>query len=277
MAQWYAGADGCRGGWIAATLDAEGFRTIHRYEALADLVSDQQGAAALLVDIPMGLKEAGAERRCDLETRRLLGRRGSTLFRVPVRAAVYAADYKTASRLNRESTGKGLSIQAYGICPKIAEADRLLRKQPDLERWVYESHPEACFTVLNGWQPLLEPKKSPTGQQRRLGLLSRHAANAGEAYTEALDRFPRAIAARDDLLDAMVLALSARLARAASMPTLPAEPERDPYGLRMAIALPAQTAPSPSARETDTLSSAAGQRPASSRSTVSTDQVEKVV
>lgn len=234
MAGRFVGADGCRAGWVAVTLADDTFGPVRLFAALAQLVDGVRGAEALLVDIPMGLKEAGEERRCDVESRRLLGPRGSTLFRVPVRQAVYAPDHPTASAINRAATGKGLSIQSYGICPKIAEADQLLQAEPALQGWVHESHPELCFAAWNGWQPLLEKKKSPAGVQRRLGLLSRFVGNAEARFAAALERYPRSDLARDDILDAMVLALSAR----GPLVTLPAEPERDLRGLRMAITLP---------------------------------------
>lgn len=245
----YAGADGCRAGWLTVVLTADAlFQPPVVCGSLTELVLAQEGASALLVDIPMGLKEAGDERRCDLETRRRLGSRGSSIFRVPVRSAAYAPDHPTASERNRAATGKGLSIQCFGICAKIVEADRLLRAKPGLQDWVHESHPEACFAALNGWQPLAEMKTSPEGQERRLELLSRHVPNAADTFTEARERYRRSDVALDDILDAMVLALAARLAHEAGLPTIPAEPEIDPHGLRMVMVVPPAQAEAESRR-----------------------------
>ncbi|MFZ5815221.1 MAG: DUF429 domain-containing protein, partial [Bacillota bacterium] len=230
----FAGADGCRAGWVVAWMDETGrFAPLTLHETLAEVVAACEGVGALLIDIPMGLREQGGERTCDLQTRRLLGRRGSTLFRVPVRSAVYAPTREAADALNRAATGKGISAQAFGICRKIAEADRLLQANPGLRAWVHESHPEACFGALNGWEPLLEKKKGRQGQERRLAILARHAANAAERLGEGLTRHRRSQVAADDLIDAMVLALSARLAHANGLPALPQEEERDPLGLPM--------------------------------------------
>ncbi|MEW6348758.1 MAG: DUF429 domain-containing protein [Thermodesulfobacteriota bacterium] len=44
------------------------------------------------VDIPIGLRDHGPERSCDLEARRLLGIRRSSVFPVPCRSAVYPQD-----------------------------------------------------------------------------------------------------------------------------------------------------------------------------------------
>lgn len=239
MGSMFAGADGCRSGWAVTWLDEQDwFQPVAIYSTLADLVAAMGGATTLLVDIPMGLKEEGDERLCDLETRRLLGPRSSTLFRVPVRAAVHASEYRTANLLNRAATGKGLSAQAFGICRKIAEADQLLRANPGLQGWVYESHPEACFAALNGWQPLPEKKKSTEGLARRLEILAVHTANAVETFVQAEERYLRKALALDDILDAMVMALAARLAALAGMPTIPSEPEQDEYGLTMQIVVP---------------------------------------
>ena len=239
MNNLYAGADGCRGGWVAALLDEQfRFRPLTVYPTLAALVTALSGVQALLVDIPMGLREQGDERACDLETRRLLGSRGSTLFRVPVREAVHQQTHHEANERNRAASGKGIAAQTFGICQKIAEADLLLRANPELQRWVYESHPEACFAVLNGGPPLPEKKRSPEGQKRRLELISRYSPNAAQTLAEARDRFRRSDVADDDILDAMGLALAAHLCRTKGIRYIPAEPEVDPLGLRMAIVVP---------------------------------------
>ena len=67
-------------------------------------------AELLLVDIPIGLPETGAERACDLMARRLLGPRKSSVFPVPVRQAVHAPTYQEACDLNATATGDRKSV-----------------------------------------------------------------------------------------------------------------------------------------------------------------------
>lgn len=233
----YAGVDGCRRGWAVALLEGDRFLTPRVHRSLADVVETTGQAALVLVDIPMGLTD-GQERRADREARRLLGRQGSSIFPVPVRAAVHAADYREACGLNQAATGRKLSVQTWGIVPKIAEADRLLQEKPLLQQRLKECHPELSFLALNGWIPMTASKKTPEGQAERLALLTRKAGGAAEALAAARSCYPRTTVATDDLLDAMVLAVAAREALALGLPAVPAEPQVDAFGLNMEIVCP---------------------------------------
>lgn len=234
----YAGADGCRRGWAVALLEGDRFLPLHVFGSLADVAEATGQAAFVLVDIPMGLTD-GQDRLADREARRLLGRQGSSIFPVPVRAAVHASDYREACALNQAATGRKLSVQTWGIVPKMAEADRLLRHNPRLQQRLKESHPELSFLALNGWVPLRASKKTPEGQAERLDLLSRLATGASEALAAARSAHLRATVATDDLLDAMVLAVAAREAFALGVPSVPVEPQVDAFGLKMEIVCPA--------------------------------------
>lgn len=234
LAVMYAGIDGCRGGWaVAMWSDRAGWEQPVICSSLVQALSCTAPAKLTLVDIPLGLDDRRHFRACDLAARELLGARRSSIFPVPVRAAVHAPDYATASALNCAVTGRRLSLQSWNICPKIAEADLVLRSQPSLQQHLHESHPELCFVALNGWQPLSAGKKTPEGRAERLALLER--LTPGATLPSGL---PRSQAAPDDLVDAMGLAVSASLAAAHGLPTLPAPPEFDAFGLRMAITLP---------------------------------------
>jgi predicted RNase H-like nuclease len=200
---------------------------------LADALDHTARAELTLVDIPLGLDDRRHFRACDLAARALLGARRSSIFPVPVRAAVHARDYATASALNHAATGRKLSLQSWNICGKIAEADLALRNQPSLQVRLHESHPELCFAALNRWTPLSVSKKTREGQAERLALLERHTPGA-----VLPTGFPRSQVAPDDVLDAMVLAVSAALAVAHGLPRLPATPEVDSFGLHMALTLP---------------------------------------
>lgn len=230
----YAGIDGCRGGWaVAALSDRLTWDPPVVCPTLSDALVHSARAELTLVDIPLGLDDRRHFRACDLAARTLLGARRSSIFAVPVRAAVHAPDYATASALNHAATGRKLSLQSWYICGKIAEADLALRSQPSLQERLHESHPELCFTALNGWAPLSASKKTREGQAERLALLERHTPGAVLPMG-----FPRSQVAPDDVIDAMVLAVSAGLAAAHGLPMLPDPPEVDSYGLRMALTLP---------------------------------------
>lgn len=230
----YAGVDGCPAGWVAVTLDDAGtWGPVLICRSFADMVSATADAALVLVDIPMGLNDQRYWRAGDQAARQLLGARRSSIFAVPVRAAVHAPDYATASALNYAATGRRLSMQSWHICRKIAEADLAIRGNPGLQDRLRESHPELCFTALNGWRPPAASKTTREGQAERLALLARHTP--GVTLPPGI---PRSQAAPDDLLDAMVLAVAARFVATQGGYSAPGLPETDALGLRMEIVLP---------------------------------------
>lgn len=154
---------------------------------------------------------------------------------MPCRTAVYAPR-EDASRVNRMRTGQGLSCQTLNIIAKIRAADSLLRGRPELRGRVRESHPEVCFQMLNGGASLRWNKKAGDGLRERMCILRRHCPSADRVYETALARYRRSELARDDILDALVLAVTA--AWPGRLRTLPATPERDSAGLPMEIVYP---------------------------------------
>lgn len=194
------------------------------------------GADSVLIDIPIGLVGPGpGGRRCDGEARRLLGRaRAASVFSAPARETLAADSYPDALALNRRATGRGLSLQTRGIVPEIRAIDTLLRGQAGLRGVLRECHPELCFQALNGGRAMRFGKKRQAGQQERLAVLERWHGHSHALFGDACGLFPRRAVARDDIIDAMVCAVTARLGYG-SYRTLPAEPPSDGEGLPMEI------------------------------------------
>jgi predicted RNase H-like nuclease len=169
--------------------------------------------------------------------RPLLGGRQSSVFSVPSRAAVYAAEYREACAVavTTSDPPKKVSKQCFHLFPKIREVDGLLREQPALTPRVFEVHPEVAFWRLNGERSLTEPKKVkgrpwPAGLAERRGILIR--AGLPNVIVEAR---PPAGAASDDLLDALAnLMVAERILRGEARP-FPDPPGRDSFGLPVAI------------------------------------------
>jgi predicted RNase H-like nuclease len=196
-------------------------------------------AAAALIDIPIGLVEAGpGGRDCDHAARRLLGARAASVFSPPARATLTARDYAQALVLNRRATGRGLSLQAWHIVPKIRAVDALLHDRPELRGVLREAHPELCFRALNGGAVMQHNKRRPAGVSERLAVLTRWLPAAPALFERACARYPRRDLARDDILDAMACAVAAR-SDYGRYRTLPATPPRDGQGLAMEIVHPA--------------------------------------
>ncbi|HHE41454.1 MAG TPA: DUF429 domain-containing protein [Dehalococcoidia bacterium] len=153
---------------------------------------------------------------------------------MPCREAVYAHG-DDILRINRQRTGKGLSVQCLRIIPRIRQVDLFLRSHPEAVGVVSESHPELVFFMLNGGVPLRWNKKSAEGRDERTRII----LGTGILTHEELDGMlshrlvlPRPRPGVDDVLDALVLAVAAQR-RSGCMRSLPDEPVCDEMGLPM--------------------------------------------
>jgi predicted RNase H-like nuclease len=258
----YCGADSCPAGLVLASLrepapPPAGSRdapVAKRLELSLELIAVSELAdrtfEALFVDLPIGIPgaESGdrSERACDRIARRMLGRRASTVFSVPIREAVSADSYESACRVQEGHTGRRISKQSWNILPKVRELDELLRERPGVARRAYEAHPELSFFALNACTPVSEPKKRAGGASTRLRLLRQAAGELDPTLdVEAtMQRFlsetARRLCAPDDVLDAICLAICACLSAPSKLGRLdlPESPELDPFGLPMRMALP---------------------------------------
>lgn len=193
-----------------------------------------EGAVVSLIDMPIGIVGNGPdERRADSAARHYLGKRRSSVFPMPCRAALAETDYLSASLLNQKLSGRKLSKQTWNIMPKIAEVDGLVRANRALA--LRESHPEVCFTALHGGAPMAHNKKTPAGYGERLDVLKAHLPEIVRAYANIRAMHLKKALADDDILDAMVLALTARTGSRAGFRSLPEHAQYDGYGLPMEI------------------------------------------
>ncbi len=237
---WLAGVDGCRAGWIVALVRPKGdeirIRVVPRF---ADVLAASEAPAIVAVDMPIGLPDRigpdgrGPERAI----RPLLGARQSSVFSVPPRAAIFAADFGAAcaAALAASEPPRKVSKQLFMIAPKIREIDEVLRADPALIPRVFEVHPELAFWRLNGERALTEPKKVK-GICYAPGLaLRRDLLTAAGLPATTVTAPPPKGAAADDLLDALACAAIARRIHAGAAKPFPDPPGRDPFGLPVAI------------------------------------------
>ena len=231
----FVGVDGCKAGWFSVCLDNDGGYDVGVHPHFVDLLDHYGSESLFLVDIPIGLIESGsAERRCDVEARKRLERRKSSVFRVPTRAAVHKATLGEASEAEERLTGKRIGSTSWGIVSKIREVDLVMRNLTSGERkYVKEVHPELLFWGLNDRQDMGYNKKRPLGHAERMAVLRRFEPSAQDVYKTAFDRWLRKEVARDDILDALAAAVTARLGYPDKLQTLPANPPKDEHGLRM--------------------------------------------
>ena len=230
------GVDGCRAGWLVIALGDDGVWQYRVADKLKHVIKELPQEYLMLVDMPLGLLSgAGRERECDHLARKLLGRpRSSSVFPPPARPTLAAGDYVEAQVINRRCLGRGLSQQAWNLVPKIRELDRLRRKEHGVADRLRESHPEVCFWALNKQRSPLHNKKTLEGRRERIRILSRHQHNAKEIIEVIAQSTLRKDVAWDDIVDALVLAVTARLGQR-QLQTLPAPAPKDRYGIAMEI------------------------------------------
>ncbi len=222
-----AGIDGCRTGWICASLDTE-TRTVS-VQILLHIEAILPTLAIAMIDIPIGLPNAGA-RECDTLVRCLLKSRGSSVFPAPIRPMLAAETYVGACGIGTKADGRKISKQTWFLLPKIREVDAFLLQKPERMSQFYEVHPELSFCAWNDFHPMSHSKKTAAGRAEREALvLSRY----GEAYRAV--SLPKSAYRNDDLLDAFAALWTAERHFAGTSCTYPALPPRDETGLPMAI------------------------------------------
>jgi predicted RNase H-like nuclease len=237
---WFAGVDGCRIGWVAVfwrpTDGAVHVRIVPRF---ADVLAAPEAPGVIAVDIPIGLPERAGHggRVAENAVRPLLGARQSSVFSVPSRAALEAEEYREACRIALETSDppRKVSKQLFMIAPKIREVDACLLADAADRACVFEVHPELAFWRLNGERALDEPKKVK-GRCYEPGLaLRRRLLVAAGLPAAVVNGAPPKGAGPDDLLDALACAAIARRIQAGVARPFPDPPERDAFGLPMAI------------------------------------------
>jgi len=132
---WVAGVDGCPGGWLVAFVRAAASEVRLRIvPQFAEVLAAAESAAVIAIEIPIGLPaRAGRGGRApERLVRPLLGERQSSVFSVPSRAALAAADYRKACAvaLATSDPPRKISKQLFMIAPKIRAVDQSLRMDP---------------------------------------------------------------------------------------------------------------------------------------------------
>lgn len=218
-----AGIDGYRRGWVAIVLVEGRFEAALAKPDLAALVARLGNAWTIGVDIPIGLPERGP-RPADIEARRFVGPRRSSVFPTLPRAVWEAPDLAAARQLNRELNGRSVSAQTFALRDKVLEADVLARSDPRIR----EAHPEVSFRAIAG-QPLASSKSSWAGISLRRGLLLGVGIELPDELGEA------GAAGIDDINDAAVVAWTAGRIATGEAQSFPAVPVPGPDGIAAAI------------------------------------------
>jgi predicted RNase H-like nuclease len=222
------GVDGCRSGWVGIVLAPER-RVIGVLGGdVGTLVEAACAAAGPLdavgIDMPVHPPEAG-RRPADLTARAHLGRKASSIFPTPPRPVLQAGSYADACAVARALDGRAISRQAWALRTKILEVGAWLAAAPCP---VYEVHPEVSFSLLTG-APILTGKRTAAGRAARRRALELAGIFAPIELADVSG------VAADDVLDAAVVAWSARRIAAGVARTFPDPPEALADGRLVAI------------------------------------------
>ena len=230
-----AGVDGCRSGWVVAVARVadEGpvVESLGVTPTLAPVLERvaRGELSVVALDMPVGLAADGP-RSADRAARAALGPRRSSVFPAPVRAVLDATDHPDAVARSRAACGAGIPVQAWHLVPKVREVDDLLRAATArVRRAVRETHPELAFSLL-GDGPCRHPKRTVAGRRERLARLRPWVPDRWTTPS----RTP-AGAARDDVLDALVLAVRAAQWEGLGPPPLVLGGGTDEHGLPMQV------------------------------------------
>jgi len=209
----FVGVDGCKKGWVKVELSEGDEWEVEIFPDINSLWNESEQASQILIDIPIGLRESGAEeRRCDTNARALLGpKRASSVFPAPCRGALDASSYEQACQINKRMTGRKLSLQTWSILPKIREVNNLLINDALSRSHIRETHPEVCFWALAGGRPMLHSKKKKEGFSERLELLKSVYPQTEAIICHALIHWDRQELNRSDILDALAAAVTVKM------------------------------------------------------------------
>jgi predicted RNase H-like nuclease len=228
--KWVAGVDGAQKGWVVAYVPLRKGQGTHleRYEHFSDLkaVIESMNCLAAAVDMPMGLSDE-PNNEIDQELRKRLGERRSSLFPTPSTGVLKANTYEEALKLNREITGKGISIQAWNLVPQIRQVRQVIRPS-DTDKFL-ECHPESSFAAMT--LTALQSKKTDEGVRQRMELLLEFIPD----LHNVLDELPKKCKI-DDALDACAAAWTAkRYVRGKSLILGGDDYDKDGYPVRVII------------------------------------------
>ena len=220
----YVGVDGCKAGWIGVGLDDGKDWEVKACVDFSDMLAHFGDACVILVDMPIGLPKDGKPtfRACDEDARRELGERGQSVFKVPSRQFVNKAmdnpcwGHPEANKWSKSQYCAGISVQSFAITRKIGELDKTLPLDENASPKIREAHPEICFWALNLDKPMSKSKNGRAGYCERLDALRGCVHEVDDIDVAAISKeirckYTKGQVADDDILDALVLAITAKI------------------------------------------------------------------
>ena len=226
----YVGVDGCVGGWLGVGLDNGEGHEVKGFMEFADLVAYFSDACLILVDMPIGLNPDAQhpKRPCDTQARtilRCLGGKTGSVFPSPNRRLAGAArrgEVKWMEKVgvvcahtqNRVGSDWGaVTSQTFSIASATGEVDDVINASGIVNRpTIREIHPEVCFRLLGVKREIQHKKTTPKGICQRKNVLRHYEPLTDKIFDKASAKFRnRSAVGDDDILDALVGAVTAKL------------------------------------------------------------------
>lgn len=228
----YVGLDGCRYGWVCCQIQDEKI-SFDLLKHISDIT--RLNSTLIFVDIPIGLGDIKVKRTIDIELRKLLSKsRKSSVFTPPIMEVLDVENYKIGNEISKKISGKGISIQSWNISKKIKEVNDFKLSKESSEMNLFESHPELCFKSLNK-NPLMHSKKTHEGVLERLAIINKYILLSPNKVDDFYRKFKSNMLKKDDIVDAAVLALSAKLWNKNGKCKITQEISRDSNGIPFQI------------------------------------------
>ncbi len=223
------GIDWMKPYWLAAEICGNE-SSVRKLTHISEINNHFLDADAVLIDIPVGLPENSTEdaARPDREARGILpANRKSTIFPVPCRQAIAMDDYAGASAENERILGRKLTSQSHGFSKMIRQVDEFLVSDTRWQNRLMESHPEVAFQLLNQGKGLQHSKHTEAGIAERVTILQSYGVDPVPLFAEFSAK------QYEDVLDAVCLAVTAKLGCENGFQTIPENPVCDSHGLKM--------------------------------------------
>lgn len=227
------GVDGCKSGWLVAAC-TDNRISLSKFCSIKEIIDNVQFEVCL-IDMIIGLQSKVTNIRPEAEARKELKNRASTMFPAPSRQAVYGSTKEERLAANVKALGKKYTSQTDAIIPKIRELDEYMQSEPDMRDKILESHPEVCFSRLNG-EVIQNSKHTEDGIKDRAMILQRYLPEV--SYEWVRDQAKIMKCAEDDIVDAICLAIVAGMQTQGETETIPKEPMADETGLLMKLTVP---------------------------------------
>ncbi len=210
-----AGADVWKGRWVVVLLEDDRAPRAFIANTINEAVRALPLAAAIGVDMPIGLPTAGERRPADLEARSFVGPRRNSVFYTPSAELLEKETAADANVLAKAKGWPGLAAQAFALKKQILAVQPLAA----VDDRIWEVHPEVSFAEAHG-RSLEWPKSTWNGINLRKEILEHEGivlpGNLGTGGAADVS----------DVLDAAIAAWSAgRIARGEAL-SLPPGSER---------------------------------------------------